>query len=105
MTTEAKRLSKILDSTTTAWGIEAAAELRRLAAENAALRKDAERLNYLEAHTKGDVTICAPGTHGGPVDKWLVTFDDAYDRYGAISREHQGDTLRAAIDAAMKGKT
>lgn len=75
-------------------------ELKRLQAENEALRKDAERVDFLGA-VKGGVVICAPNTHGGTVDKWLVEYDDDPNRDGNFD-ECFGDSLRAAIDAAMQ---
>ena len=79
---------------------EAADEIERLTAENAALRADAERVDFLAA-VKGGVTICAPNTHGGVDDKWLVEYDDDPERNGNFE-ECFGDTLRDAIDAARK---
>ena len=69
-------------------------ERNRLAAENAALRKDAERLDWLERHLfegKWDGTIGRPKSWhmAGPYRHTLKTM--------------HGDTLRKAIDAAMEG--
>jgi hypothetical protein len=68
-------------------------------AERDALRTDAERLNKLESFGDRDVTILAPGQHGGKLENWLLAAE--HPGYGD-GLEWEGATLRDAIDAAMK---
>jgi len=90
---------------------EAAAELRRLHAEVEALRKDAERLNWLEAVThKGYAPQLVYDDNGN----WAVSFDgvmpvpqaDPPDEPLMVSARvepHEWrSTTREAVDAAMK---
>ena len=66
------------------------------------LRADKERMDWLESWTKGDTAICPPGNHGGGANHWLIARedDDKRDRWGSVSEESEGLTVRAAIDAA-----
>ncbi len=61
---------------------------------------DSERIDLLEAWIKGDWVICPPGTHGGASTTWLLSRDEQArgDRYGPSCVEHEGATLREAID-------
>lgn len=63
---------------------------------------DSSRLDWLEAWTKGDQGICPPGNHGGALTNWLIYREDDSrgDQQGRWSEEHEGPTLRDAIDAA-----
>lgn len=91
MTTTATQLAAALEA---GWACDtspdemtaAAAELRRLDAEVEALRKDAERYQWLRDQRQGDWGIC--GWHDS--DEW------AWDTRPA-------EVVDAAIDAAMKG--
>jgi len=75
---------------------ERAEAAERLVAE---LEQDAARLDWMTKQGDDtDITICPPGNHGGPSDKWLVDVDKMR---GPVC-EYFGLTLRAAIDAAMK---
>lgn len=67
---------------------EAADRIEQLEAENAALREDAERLDWLLNHH--DATICSGGAHG-PFNVWF--------RYSNRVTE-EAKTPRSAIDAA-----
>ncbi len=76
--------------------------LRAERSEQGKDREDGERLDWLEAWTKGDQTICPPGNHGGALTNWLMHREDESrsDRQGIWAEEHEGATLRAALDAA-----
>ena len=62
--------------------------------------RDARRLDALAslAHGDIDVTIYPPGNHGGDPNGWLLS---ALDSRTGTSNEWEGDSLRAAIDAAI----
>ena len=78
--------------------MDAAKELAAAKAENAALRKDRERLDWLEAHVP---------THA--IDQYVDKDDPAngfaIERFGKGGADaiFLGVTLRAAIDSAMEG--
>ena len=68
--------------------------------ELATLRADTALLDWMGSlGTDTDITICPPGNHGGPGDKWLVSIDDKL--LGPLI-ESYGDTPRAALAAAAK---
>src|SRR3990167_7262605 len=68
--------------------------------ELAALRADAALLDWMGSiGTDTDITICPPGNHGGPADKWLVSIDNDTPRCRPLI-EAYGDTPRAALAAA-----
>ena len=74
--------------------------LLREGRELTALRADAVLLDWIGSlGTDTDITICPPGNHGGPADKWLVSIDDKL--LGPLI-EAYGDTPRAALAAAAK---
>jgi hypothetical protein len=66
------------------WAKDAVAELRRLHAENEALRRDSERLDWLLWKLPGDAL------------RYVV---------GELSDTSSDAEFRAAIDAAMKGRS
>lgn len=67
---------------------------------DAAARVDAERLDWLSAWRRGDITICPPWHHGGDENNWLVS-RAIYEGAGVEpAGEWEGTSLRAAIDAA-----
>jgi hypothetical protein len=82
------------------------AELER----STARRADAERIDWLQSWTEGDVQIVAPGPHRGPNGGWLVALDSdkrpsgtrgyrwSCEASGKTLREASGKTLREAID-------
>ena len=75
--------------------------LLREGRELTALRADAVLLDWIGSlGTDTDITICPPGNHGGPADKWLVSIDD--DNLTGPLIEAYGDTPRAALAAAAK---
>lgn len=65
------------------------ANIDKLEAENERLRKDAERLDYLQKHAR-----CDPKMDGQHM-WWPTTLNHANNL--------RGGTIREAIDAAMKG--
>lgn len=72
-----------------------------LEAELAALRKDNERLDWLQeqsARPDRDITIMGPGNHGGSFTTWLVTVENNRDVKDFAEVEGKG--LREAIDIA-----
>ena len=85
--------------------LDAAAKwIEELERENAELAKDKGLLDWIEAWTKGEITVCPPGHHGGHSAKWLVSLDD-YDKgdsFGPWCIEGEAPTLRDAIDAARE---
>lgn len=78
------------------------AQLVELQEENARLREDAERLDFLELQTHRSST-------GVSLD-WCKSVEDGLVKergYRVSWRKHLGDrrlSIRAAIDAAMQGK-
>jgi len=79
-------------------------EKPKLERELAALRADTALLDWMGSlGADTDITICPPGNHGGPGDKWLVSIEN--DKLLGPIIEAYGDTPRAALAAcATKGK-
>ena len=83
--------------------LRAAKEIDRLRAELAEAKRDAERLNFLEAtqtgvyHVTERVRVPATTTDRRWVDEWRFV------GWSAANRDDELPTVREAIDAAMAG--
>jgi len=95
MSTETPRISAAQ-----AAGESTEQKIARLEQELTALRADAALLDWMGSlGADTDITICPPGNHGGPADKWLVSIDNDTPRCRPLI-EAYGDTPRAALAAA-----
>jgi hypothetical protein len=94
--TEAQRLAERIETE----NYEAASMIRRLEAECEALRKDAERLNWLEQGGQWELTRLRASAKPDAMRYWMVEDFDG-DDLTQDTDEAERQTLRGAIDAAM----
>lgn len=72
--------------------------IERLEAENAELRKDKERLDWLEADCNDSIRAYATASHHQQERDWHFKRKD-----GFLSKDHENN-LRSVIDSAMGAK-